>query len=317
MSLGSNIRKRRFELNLSQQELASLMGYKSRSTIAKIESDENDVTQAKLRKFAQVLDTSVEALLSGTEGSAPARSPAPLLPVSGRTGVRHAAVILAGGKSMRNHQNVPNQFINILGKPVIVYCLEAYQNHPSIDDIYIVCLKGWENIVLAYARQFHITKLRGLIPGGATGIASVLSAVEQLRSAYSGDDVIIFQESTRPMVSVDMISKLLQACATTGSATICQSMKDYVQFTVADGKAAYVDRNAIVDLQSPEAHTVQKINAVFEQAKKRQHSLTESCLTLLMHHLGYEINFIEGCVNNLKIVRQEDIAAATAFLKQQ
>ena len=54
MSLGTNIRKRRYELNLSQQDLADAMGYKSRSTIAKIESGENDVTQSKLRRFAQV-----------------------------------------------------------------------------------------------------------------------------------------------------------------------------------------------------------------------------------------------------------------------
>jgi bifunctional N-acetylglucosamine-1-phosphate-uridyltransferase/glucosamine-1-phosphate-acetyltransferase GlmU-like protein len=59
---------------------------------------------------------------------------------------KNVVVILAGGKSSRNLQNIPNQFITVLGKPVIVYCMQSYQRHPTIDDIYIVCLKGWESI---------------------------------------------------------------------------------------------------------------------------------------------------------------------------
>ena len=92
-------------------------------------------------------------------------------------------------------------------------------------------------------------------------------------------------------------------------------MKDYVQFTVTDGKAEYVNRNTIVDLQSPEAHRMSLIDNVFEKAKKQQHPLTESCCTMLMYNLGYPINFIEGSVNNMKIVRQEDIAVFTALAK--
>ena len=68
MSVGVNIRKRRYELRMSQQELADAMGYKTRSTIAKIESGENDVSQKKLRRFAEVLETTVEALVSEISG---------------------------------------------------------------------------------------------------------------------------------------------------------------------------------------------------------------------------------------------------------
>ena len=64
MAVGINIKKRRIELGLSQQELADALGYKTRSTIAKIESGENDVSQSKLRKFAAVLHTTPEALIA-------------------------------------------------------------------------------------------------------------------------------------------------------------------------------------------------------------------------------------------------------------
>ena len=92
-------------------------------------------------------------------------------------------------------------------------------------------------------------------------------------------------------------------------------MKDYVQFTYIDGKAHYVDRNTVVDLQSPEAYQFRVILDVFKKAEEKGHTLNESCCVMLMYNLGYDINFIEGDVNNIKIVRQEDIAIITSMLK--
>lgn len=320
MSIGTNIKKRRFELRLSQQDLADALGYKTRSTIAKIESGENDITQKKLRRFAEVLDTTVEALISGVATVQP-------IPQTVITAVSDeaepdssnrshtVAVILAGGKSSRNQQNIPNQFINILGKPVIAYVLEAYQSHPAVDDIYIVCLKGWEQIVSSYVDQYGITKFRGLIPGAYSGLLSVQNGLNGLKDKYNADDIIIFQESTRPLISFDMISKLLQSCYENGAVNLCQSMKDYLQFNVSGDKATYVDRNSTVCIQSPEAYQFKVITDVFEKAKKEQLPLEESCCAMLMYNLGYEINFVENGANNMKIVRQEDVAVATALLK--
>ena len=319
MSVGTNIRLRRIELHMSQQQLADAMGYHTRSTIAKIESGENDVTQKKLMRFAAVLDTTPEALYAGAAAGQPAETEVGRQPEArrGRPRRRTVAVLLAGGRSVRNHQNIPNQFISILGKPVIVYCMEAYQAHPAVDDICVVCLRGWESIVTAYAEEYGITKLRGLIPAAASGILSVQNGLNYAAEHYGADDVIIFQESTRPMVSVEMISKLLQACEVSGSANICQSMKDNVQFLCANGRASYIDRDAVVDLQSPEAYHIGFLREVFREAQQRGHGLNESCCAMLLYNLGYDINFIQGSVNNIKIVRQEDVAVFEALLRQR
>ena len=313
MSVGANIKKRRFELRMSQQELADAMGYKTRSTIAKIESGENDVSQKKLQRFAAVLDTTVEALVSGSSLS---REEAPAFSqMDAANRSRNAVIILAGGKSGRNKQNIPSQFISIHDKPMIVYSMEAYQTHPAIDDIYIVCLKGWEDIVKAYARQYRITKLRGLISGGTTGILSLKNGIDCIRSRYTPEDAIIIQEATRPLVNQETISKVLQGCAEKGSATICHTMNDYVQFNVSGQKARYVDRDSTVALQSPEAHRLSLVLDVFARARQLQHPLTESCCTMLMYNLGYDINFIEGGFNNIKIVREEDLTVFSALVK--
>lgn len=314
MSVGSNIKRRRYELRMSQQELADAMGYKTRSTIAKIESGENDVSQKKLQKLAAILDTTVEELICGYTSAMTAAAEAPELADGARN--KNAVIILAGGKSGRNRQNIPSQFINIHGKPILVYCMETYQQHPAVDDIYIVCLKGWENIVKAYAKQYGISKLRGLIPAGSTGIASLRNALNAIKDRYEPDDLMIIQESTRPLVEEETISKLLQACSDKGSATICHSMNDYVQFNVASGRPQYVDRNTMIALQSPEAHRLSLMKEVFKRAEELHHPMTESCCTMLLYNLGYRINFIESSINNIKIVREEDLAAFSALVKR-
>lgn len=319
MSVGANIRKRRFELKMTQQELASSMGYKCRATIAKIESGENDVSQTKLQKFAKILETCVEALISGNENVSLLEDTfiEPLILESDIERNKNVVVILAGGKSSRNQQNIPNQFINVMGKPIIAYVMEAYQLHPTIDDIYVVCLKGWESIVKAYAEQFRITKLKGLIPAGSCGILSVKNALDQISEKYDDDDIVIFQESTRPNITVEIISKLLQSCNTLGSANICMPMRDHLQFVVSPTKESIADRETTVEVQSPEAYKFNVIKSYFDKAQKKGHELNESCGAMLLYNLGFYVNFVEGSVNNVKIIRQEDIAVFSAILKQK
>ena len=312
VSVGTNIKKRRYELRMSQQELAEAMGYKTRSTIAKIEAGENDISQRKLQKFAAVLETTVAELIGTPQQSVPVQEAAP--PVYTHRN-RNIAIILAGGKSGRNRQNIPSQFVNVHGKPILVYCMEAYQAHPSVDDIYVVCLRGWERIVSAYVKQYGITKLKGIILGGNTGMGSLKNAVDHIQKHCDPEDLVIIQEATRPMVSVETISQLLLACQEKGSATICHSMNEYVQFCLEDGRASYVDRNAVVALQSPEVHKFSLLTRAFTEAVEMQQPMLESCFTMLLHNLGYNINFIESPINNIKVTREEDIAAFSSLVK--
>jgi len=305
MSIGANIKKRRYEIGMSQQELAEAMGYKTRSTIAKIESGENDVSQKKLLRFAHALDTSIDTLISGNDS--------PPKPTNNKISTKeinrekHIAIILAGGRRVRNRQNIPNQFVTIHGKPIIMYCAEIYQTHPTIDEIYIVCLKGWENIIQDYATQFRITKLQKIIPAGRTGMISLKNALNTISCSCEPNDIIFIQEANRPRISAEIISKLLQECLEKDHAILCRYMHDFVQFDVSQSKPKYIDRTTIVEMQSPEAYRLSFLSGLFHNALENNHELTESCCALLMHNLGYEINFLEGNINNLKILREEDI----------
>ena len=319
MDLANNIRRRRLEMGLSQQELADSVGYKSRSAIAKIEMGENNIPVSKLLEIAEALDTKAEYLLAGNNStSLGTKRNDSNKAKDGKMQTKTAAVILAGGKSSRNMQNVPNQFINIQNKPVIGYVLDVYQAHPLIDEIYIVCLEHWKRVVEAYCLQNGIDKLRGLIVPGNTGIKSTLHGYRALLSeGYSARDTVIFQESTRPLITQEMITQTLENCSKKGSAVIGEHANDNLQFIVNGDKAKYLERSKVISMQSPDAYKLETLSDIFNKAAKSKHAMQESCIGMLMANLGFNPNFVEGPHNNIKLVRQEDILTFSALLKQK
>lgn len=91
----------------------------------------------------------------------------------------NVALIIAGGTGARMRQEIPKQFLNVNDKPVVIYTLEAFQSHPDIDKIGVVCVDGWHDILKAYARQYRIDKLDWVVSGGEN--ARIPSAAAYLR----------------------------------------------------------------------------------------------------------------------------------------
>lgn len=102
------------------------------------------------------------------------------------------AILTAGGTGTRTHQDLPKQFITVENKPIIIYTLEAFQQHPSIDEIYVSCLEGWNAVLEAYAKQFNITKLKRIVTGGATGQESIYNGLKAIKQDNeSTDDIVV------------------------------------------------------------------------------------------------------------------------------
>ncbi|MBR3054176.1 MAG: 2-C-methyl-D-erythritol 4-phosphate cytidylyltransferase, partial [Firmicutes bacterium] len=118
----------------------------------------------------------------------------------------NAALIIAGGSGKRMGHDIPKQFIKIEGKPIIIYTLEAFEQHPGIDAIEVVCLDGWQEILLAYAEKFGISKLKWLVTGGSFAQESIKNGVFGLRDKLSDDDIVIVHDGIRPMVDDDVLT---------------------------------------------------------------------------------------------------------------
>ena len=122
------------------------------------------------------------------------------------------AIIKAGGVGSRMGARIPKQFVCVDGKPVIIYTLEAFEQHPGIDAIVVVCLEGWHDILRTYAQKFKITKLTRIVNGGETSLKSIQAGVQEVTEMYGPDDTVLIHDGNRPMLSQDIISDVLAQC---------------------------------------------------------------------------------------------------------
>ena len=99
----------------------------------------------------------------------------------------NVGLLIAGGSGQRMNQDIPKQFLNVNDKPVIVYTLEAFQKHPNIEKICVVCIEGWEEVLRAYAKQFGITKLSWVVKGGSTGQESIKNGIWAMKDELDGE----------------------------------------------------------------------------------------------------------------------------------
>lgn len=322
MSTGENIRKRRIELKMSQQELADALGYKTRSSITKIEKDSSPLSHDKLLALSHVLQTTVDYILNGVRSDS---VPAPGSVVSTEemdqepVGGKHkcVAVILAGGRNRVNSYGIPFQFVSVKDKPVIVYTMEAYQRHPLVDEIDVVCLDGWEDFLRPYAEKYNITKLKEIIPAGKTGIESVKNAVEWLTPTCRAYDVLLIQEATRPFIEPEVIANAVLCCKKYGSAVVFERMDRMTPFLLNENNTGMQHLNAynLISVQSPEAYTMGALRQAFTEAKAINHTLDETICAVFMYHMGRDLKFCEGSHGNLRIVYDTDLKILEAMVE--
>lgn len=226
----------------------------------------------------------------------------------------NVAMLIAGGSGTRMNQEIPKQFLNVHDKPVIVYTLEAFQRHPNIDKICVVCIPGWEEILKAYAKQFNIDKLEWIAPGGENGQASIKSGVKLLGEFLAEEDVVLVHDAIRPMVSQEIISESISICKLHGSAvTVIPCAEAMVLSEDKETSMDMIDRSKLLRTQTPQTFTYGKLKWAHEEAAKR--GITNSIATVtLMIELGETIHFSTGSEKNIKLTTTDDIEIFKALL---
>ena len=168
------------------------------------------------------------------------------------------ALLTAGGTGNRMGQDIPKQFMCIDNQPVIIYTLQAFQYHPEIDAIAVVCLPGWNVILQAYANQYNITKLKWIFDGGDSNQESIYNGIIGLKDAgCSDEDIILVQDGVRPLVDARIISDNIKVCKKYGYAVTGLLCKEAIM-EVEDGKVKNIDipRERLVRTQTPHTYTL-------------------------------------------------------------
>lgn len=225
------------------------------------------------------------------------------------------ALLTAAGIGARMGQDIPKQFIHVDNKPIIIYTMEAFQKHPAIDNILVVTLPEWIDVLKAYAKQFEITKLKWIIPGGKTGQESISLGINELKKYLNDEDVIMIHDGNRCFVSYEIISNSLVTYKKYGSSVAAIPCVEAIFKSQDRGHSSNISipREELFRTQTPHTYSMKQLSNAFQLAKEKGITNATAVCTL-MQQLGERIYFSKGSELNLKITTPDDLIIFQALL---
>lgn len=235
--------------------------------------------------------------------------------------MRTIAIIIAGGSGHRMGQDIPKQFINVYDKPVIIYTLEGFQRHPLVDDIEVVCLDGWHDVLWAYAHQFGITKLKWVVSGGNTGQESIRNGVYRLEKEANDDDIIIIHDGIRPLVDASVLSDVIQKAKEYGNGVTSLPYNEQIFLVDPDDNTTtkqYIPRETLRRVATPQAYQFRMLDDSYHKAFAEEIGIYGSSYTnTMMVELGVTLHFAAGSDKNIKLTTKDDLELFKSYLKME
>ena len=224
-------------------------------------------------------------------------------------------IILAGGSGTRMGSDIPKQFIDIYGKPLIIHTLENFDINPKIDYIAVVCKKEWQEELKIWIRRFGINKVKWIVEGGSTRQESIYNSLQTIKDECNNDDIVIIHYASRPLISQRIIDDNIEGAKAYGAVdtviptadTIVNSKDNETIHCIPIRKELYLG-------QTPQsfkyelimnAHTFAKNNYIVDA--------TDDCQLVLK--LDKKVYFVNGDKLNFKVTTFEDLLILRSIIK--
>lgn len=231
------------------------------------------------------------------------------------------AVIFAGGSGLRMHtKSRPKQFLDLNGKPIIIYTLELFDNHPGIDAIVVACIESWIPFLEKQLRKFEINKVVKIVPGGESGQGSIyngLCAAEayiKSKNIASEDTTVLIHDGVRPLITEETITDNINKVAEVGSCITCIPATETLVVKQHDGSLEIPSRADSLIARAPQSFLLSDILTAHRRAiDEKKNDFIDSCT--MMSHYGYRLGTIIGPMENIKITTPTDFFVLRAMVK--
>lgn len=226
------------------------------------------------------------------------------------------AAIFAGGSGVRMHtKSRPKQFLELNGKPIIIYTLELFDNHPQVDAIVVACIDSWIPFLKKMIRKFEITKVIEIVPGGETGQNSIYNALQAAERAADGKDAtVMIHDGVRPLITEQTITDNINTVEEFGSCITCVPATETFVVSQADGSLEIPSRANSLIARAPQSFHLSDIMTAHRRAiSEGMHDFIDSCT--MMSHYGYTLKTIIGPMENIKITTPTDFFIFRAMVE--
>lgn len=220
------------------------------------------------------------------------------------------AIILAGGIGSRVGADIPKQFIEIQGKPILIYTIEAFQNNENIDAIEVVCISNYIDDMEKLVKKHNLTKVKWITEGGKDFQHSVLNGINYLRDKLKDEDIVSIHFGASPFISNEIISDSIKVAKEKGNAISTTPFYLLSGYKDKDGikSSKYIDRETIACMNSPHSFKYGLIKSIYDKGVSTGLiNEVEPHTTTLMYKLGVPIYFSKGNQTNIKITTKEDL----------
>ena len=218
------------------------------------------------------------------------------------------AMIFAGGTGTRmKSENIPKQFIEVDGKPIIIRTLENFAFHPLVDDIVIACIASGIDHLKSLIEQYRIPRVKAVVEGGSSGFESIHNGLVEVAKQASDTDIVLICDGVSPVMSEQLISECIELAKEHETAVPVVRSIDSVLVS-EDGKSCKVNmpRENMYITQAPQGYTMRKIMWAHDEAAKRGLVNPTSSADLLIE-LGETIHIFIGERDNIKVTTPEDL----------
>lgn len=221
------------------------------------------------------------------------------------------ALITAGGTGTRMGTDVPKQYLDLCGVPVLVRTLRAFQEHPLVDRLVLTVPAGDEQFCRTrIVEPYGIDKILAIVAGGRTRQESVFNGLRELEET----DIVAIHDGVRPLVSHDTITRTIEAARISGAALACAAVKETVKKQVGPYLKT-IPRTDLWMAHTPQAFRTPLIIEAHRTAREQHFEATDD--SMLVERLGHPVAVVADSEDNLKITTPHDFARAVIMLEMQ
>ena len=222
----------------------------------------------------------------------------------------NSAIIVAAGSGSRFNSVNPKQFFELHGKPLLIHTIEKFERAESVNSILLVLAKSYVEAFKDSVKEFGLTKIFAIVPGGETRAESVLNG---LNAIDARTEIVAVHDGARPLVSVDEIEQTIKKAEQTGAACLTARVTDTIKAIRGGDISATLDREKLRRALTPQAFKVELLREAFAGVELDE-TVTDECY--LIERLGHPIAVVEGSPRNIKVTHREDLILAEALMRE-
>jgi 2-C-methyl-D-erythritol 4-phosphate cytidylyltransferase len=224
--------------------------------------------------------------------------------------MKTVAIIVAGGLGKRIEGDLPKQFLNLGGKPILAHSIDKFQRCDLVDEIILVVPEDHLGYCSqAIVEEYSFDKIRKIVCGGKERQDSVYQG---LKSCSNATSCVVIHDGVRPLISVEKITKSIELCRDKKAVILAVPAKDTIKRVVDCSVVTTLDRTKLWLVQTPQVFEYRLIRDAYEKAVQEDFIGTDD--SVLVERLGCDVTVLEGEYTNIKITTREDLILAEKLL---